>query len=71
MIECLKCNKIFSSKQCLNYHISRNVCDKKTNGCENCGHIFKTKAMLKYHIEHNVCSHIKTNTKNTQDYSGE
>ena len=52
---CSKCNKIFSSSQCLQYHTSKNVCGKKTNVCEKCLHKFKTKAMLKYHLENSVC----------------
>lgn len=64
--ECPKCNKIFSTTQCMNYHINNNVCEKKTNGCDNCGYIFKTKAMLKYHIEKKVCCRNKKLTNVTK-----
>lgn len=55
MNRCQKCNKEFSSKQRINYHITRKVCEKTNKRCEKCDHLFKTKAMLKYHLENNVC----------------
>ena len=58
--ECHLCQKNYSSKARLDYHIEHNVClTKRQKKCHKCGHIFKNIKMLEYHIEHNVCQKKK------------
>jgi hypothetical protein len=52
---CELCGKNFSSRQRLDYHLQKQVCQKTTYGCPNCGSMFSTKLRLQYHVEHNVC----------------
>lgn len=65
--KCGKCNKKFTSKQSLVYHLSKNVCSKliefKCNGCEK---KFASKQKLNYHIAKNVCKKIKNQIVDVQ-----
>lgn len=52
--ECSICNKLFSSKQRLEYHTKR-VCKQKELNCMICNKVFTTKQNLEYHITNKVC----------------
>lgn len=53
---CSSCEKTFSRKTTLEYHISNKVCQKpRSKICPHCHKEFTTKQMCQYHISHNVC----------------
>jgi len=53
---CPSCNKIFTRKSALDYHVNHNVCLKSNNKiCPECGKKFSTVQMCHYHIKHGVC----------------
>ena len=52
--ECSICNKLFSSKQRLEYHTKR-VCKQKELNCMICNKVFTTKQNLDYHVTNKVC----------------
>ncbi|XP_031569847.1 putative zinc finger protein 702 [Actinia tenebrosa] len=56
-MECPNCNKTFSSKQRLQYHVSRGVCtkEKKSTICEDCDKELSTLQKLLYHVKKGVC----------------
>jgi hypothetical protein len=54
-MSCSNCNKTFSSRQNLDYHVTNKVCQKFDKKCKKCGHIFSSKVMLKYHVDNDVC----------------
>jgi len=58
MNKCNNCNKSFSTKQRLNYHLENKVCLKRNNSCNNCNKIFSNKQKLNYHLENKVCLNI-------------
>lgn len=59
MLKCHLCNKSFSRKSTLDYHMVNNVCKKPDNKvCPKCQKHFSTKQMCQYHISHNVCAHL-------------
>ncbi len=56
IFKCDTCNKIFKSKQNLNYHLENSVCTKeKIFKCEKCNKIFADKRNLQYHQTNSVC----------------
>lgn len=62
MHECLLCHKTFADRRCLNYHVSKNVCQKPNQKlCPKCLQTFSTKQMCQYHITHNVCQFEQKN----------
>ena len=53
-MNCKLCNRCFSSKQNLNYHLKNMVCQKYINHvfkCFNCNKKFKTNYELNRHIK--------------------
>ena len=55
-MECKHCKKVFSTKQSLEYHLSKKVClKKKAPVCEHCNVIFSSKQKLDYHLSNEVC----------------
>jgi len=49
-MECIKCNRIFQTKQKLNNHLNRKFkCDYKIE-CPDCKKVFITKQKLERHI---------------------
>ena len=52
--QCSLCEKIFCSKQSMNYHLSHTVCKMK-NVCPTCDKSFSTKQKLNQHISRNIC----------------
>lgn len=78
--KCSLCQKIFTVKKGLDYHINHNVCQKEHKKCLLCGHVFKNIQMYKYHMDHNVCKKKtpepkikiklkKSDNRNNIDYS--
>ena len=60
MFKCEKCNKEFSSKHWLNYHLNKAIpCDTKYE-CNKCGKFFITKQGLKRHGNRLYSCDIKT-----------
>lgn len=59
MYKCDTCDKVLSSLERLNYHLSRKVCQKPSRICPLCGKIFKSKQSCQYHISQNVCTKRK------------
>jgi hypothetical protein len=54
--ECVHCHRIFARRANLDYHLSRNVCQKKSSKmCPKCKYVFSTKQMLQYHVANAVC----------------
>ena len=59
-MNCKLCRKKFTTKQCFEYHIYHNVCQKKSNyNCTFCGKNFSTKSNLNRHVKQKIC--IQTN----------
>ncbi|XP_031550731.1 zinc finger protein 845-like [Actinia tenebrosa] len=55
-MECMQCNKSFSSKQRLQYHLSKKVCQKTVSTlCGDCGRELSTLQALQYHRDNRVC----------------
>jgi hypothetical protein len=69
--ECDRCSKLFSRKESLSYHITKNVCtgiyhDNATDGefqCKFCGKGFTTSTSMYRHVNH-TCKIKKTEDKN-------
>lgn len=59
MYQCNVCDKVLSSLERLNYHLSRKVCQKPSRICPMCGKRFKSKQSCQYHISRNVCTKRK------------
>ena len=58
MLQCKRCNKVFSSRQSLEYHLNKKAikCDVKFNCI--CGNVSKTKTE---YIKHSMkCDKVKT-----------
>lgn len=76
-IECTFCQKSFTSKQSLQYHISHNVCQKPGKICPKCGYKFANKSALIYHTNNDVygstgtCKKKITLKKNYENMSRE
>jgi len=52
---CENCDKMFTSKNGLNYHINKKVCAKVCPLCPLCGKKFKSKQNCDYHVSQQVC----------------
>jgi len=50
--KCDKCEKIFTTKKCLIYHVNNNVCDKKLYSCRLCNRGFTTETSMYRHIRY-------------------
>ena len=49
-MQCVKCDKVFKTKQNLNLHLDKKIpCDRKLE-CKNCKKVFKTNQKLNNHI---------------------
>jgi hypothetical protein len=56
MYECVLCQRSFSRKATLDYHMDHNVCRKPDEKvCPLCHKQFTSKQMCQYHITHKVC----------------
>jgi hypothetical protein len=55
---CDMCNRGFSSRQCLDYHMEKDVCADKKIKCKNCPNKFKTKNAMYRHMRQN-CKVVK------------
>ncbi|XP_031573956.1 zinc finger protein 709-like [Actinia tenebrosa] len=53
----MRCKRVFSTKQRLQYHIRNGVCIRRLVGktCRVCNKEFSTPQKLRYHIENGVC----------------
>ncbi len=60
---CIKCSKTFSTKQRLEYHINKKVCENKVIKCEKCTSTFSSKYTLEHHIN-NYCKNNINDNKN-------
>lgn len=62
---CETCNNFFTTKQCLEYHVNNNVCDKniKKFKCKYCDHLFKTN--------NSMCRHVRTSCKEKKKIDNE
>ncbi|XP_031561208.1 zinc finger protein 112-like [Actinia tenebrosa] len=60
-MNCSECNRSFSSRQRLQYHAERNVCQrpKATTICDICSRVFSSPQALKYHVDNAVCKRIR------------
>ena len=54
MFICASCSHNFSSKQCLEYHKTKNACKKKKHRCKYCNKFFSSSSTMYRHIR-NVC----------------
>ncbi|XP_031557562.1 zinc finger protein 58-like [Actinia tenebrosa] len=57
-MECKSCNREFSSRQRLQYHLQNKVCSKERRNstrCEDCGKQFSSRQALQYHARKKVC----------------
>jgi hypothetical protein len=57
--KCNQCNKLFTTKIKLNYHIDNGVCTKNKNIiyiCDLCNKNFTSNYGVQYHKKHNVCA---------------
>lgn len=61
--ECTLCNKTFSCKKTLTYHISHMICQKNKFICTICNREFASLQTLKYHQDHKVCENNKNKIK--------
>lgn len=66
IFKCSSCDKVFTRKQMLQYHVDHNVCSKENKfECPKCNRIFARKSNLQYHVDHKVCEHtLCEHTKN-------
>lgn len=64
--ECEKCQKTFTNKRNLKYHIDKKVCENK-NICTHCQKSFTHKKNLVYHQENKVCQKNEINTNNSNN----
>jgi hypothetical protein len=51
MFDCVKCNKTFTTKASLQYHILNNSCKIMKVKCDNCNKKFTTKASMQRHVK--------------------
>ena len=58
--KCNVCDKVLSSLERLNYHLSKKVCQRPSRICPLCGKLFKSKQSCQYHISQNVCTKRKS-----------
>jgi len=54
-LECPICQRTFSDKRALKYHVDHSVCTKNRFICSLCNKEFTTLKGLQYHQENNVC----------------
>ncbi|XP_031550574.1 zinc finger protein 558-like [Actinia tenebrosa] len=56
-MDCLKCKKVFSTRQRLQYHVNNSVCMKKPTSrvCEDCNKEFSTLQELQQHVKKGIC----------------
>ena len=56
MYKCELCSKSFKGKYGLDYHVTKNVCQKQKKICNSCGKCFATQTGYLYHINNKVCA---------------
>ena len=56
---CDLCQRHFTSKRRLTYHVDHDVCQKQLHKCPLCGSVFSRDSCLQYHLEHKVCQNKK------------
>lgn len=57
MYSCDNCEKVFTRKYNLTYHVDNKVCQKGSNKeCPTCHKVFKNKQICQYHIKTASCS---------------
>lgn len=63
---CGNCNKGFSRKRNLDYHVKKNACKQNTFFCKHCNSGFTTKSSMYRHVQ----KHCREKKKNEKDKEG-